>query len=107
LKLERGRWEGSAGLNVANSADSSTIEDTAEYRIQDGHEAIPSPVNGSLWKVLVSEGDAVESGQTVALVEAMKMEIHVHTPVRGRVSAVLAREGQPVSPGQNLLTVEL
>ncbi len=103
---ERQRWEAS-GLNVVAPSDSSSIQETAEYEIQDGHEAIPSPVNGSLWKVLVTEGDAVESGQTVALVEAMKMEIHVHTPVAGRVSAVLAREGQPVSPGQTLLAVEV
>jgi urea carboxylase len=103
---ERQRWK-AAGLDVGASADTSAIEETAEFEIKDGHEAIPSPVNGSLWKVLVSEGDAVESGQAVALVEAMKMEIHVHTPVGGRVSAVLAREGQPVSPGQTLLAIEV
>jgi urea carboxylase len=64
-------------------------------------------VNGSLWKLLVAEGDMVESGQTVALVEAMKMEINVQTPVAGRVSALLGREGQSVSPGQNLIAIEL
>ncbi len=103
---ERQRWEAD-GLNVAASADATVIEETEEYVIQDGHEAIQSPVNGSLWKLLVAEGDVVESGQTVALVEAMKMEINVQSPVAGRVSAVLGREGQSVSPGQNLMAIEL
>jgi urea carboxylase len=103
---ERQRWE-AAGLNVVASTDATVIEETAEYVIQEGHEAIQSPVNGSLWKLLVAEGDIVESGQTVALVEAMKMEINVQTPVAGRVSALLGREGQSVSPGQNLMAIEL
>ena len=103
---ERQRWE-AAGLNVVASTDATVIEETAEYVIKEGHEAIQSPVNGSLWKLLVAEGDIVESGQTVALVEAMKMEINVQTPVAGRVSALLGREGQSVSPGQNLMAIEL
>ncbi len=101
---ERLRWE-AAGLNVVSSADAGAIEETADFVLEDGHEAIQSPVNGSLWKLLVKEGDTVESGQTVALVEAMKMEIHVHAPVGGRVSAVLARESQSVSPGQTLIAI--
>ena len=103
---ERARWK-AAGLNVAASTDTAIVEEPAEYVIEDGHEAIPSPVNGSLWKMLVAEGDRVESGQTVALVEAMKMEIHVYTPVAGRVSIVFGREGRTVSPGQTLLAIEM
>jgi urea carboxylase len=101
---ERQRWA-AAGLNVASSGETDAIEDTADFVLEDGHEAIQSPVNGSLWKLLVAEGDRVESGQTVALVEAMKMEIHVHTPVAGLVSSVLVRESQSVSPGQTLLAI--
>jgi urea carboxylase len=103
---ERLRWE-AAGLNVTASADAAVIEATAEAVIEDGHEAVQSPVNGSLWKLLITEGDRVESGQVVALVEAMKMEINVHAPVAGRVSSILVREGQSVSPGQNLLAIEV
>jgi urea carboxylase len=101
---ERQRWA-AAGLNVASASETGAIEETADFVLEDGHEAIQSPVNGSLWKLLVAEGDRVESGQTVALVEAMKMEIHVHTPVAGLVSSVLVRESQSVSPGQTLLAI--
>jgi urea carboxylase len=101
---ERQRWA-AAGLNVASASDAGAIEETADFVLEDGHEAIQSPVNGSLWKLLVAEGDQVESGQTVALVEAMKMEIHVHTPVAGKVSSILVRESQSVSPGQTLLAI--
>jgi len=101
---ERQRWA-EAGLNVSSASETGAIEETADFVLEDGHEAIQSPVNGSLWKLLVAEGDRVESGQTVALVEAMKMEIHVHTPVAGLVSSVLVRESQSVSPGQTLLAI--
>ena len=104
FEAERQRWE-AAGLNVASASDAGVIEETADFVLEDGHEAVQSPVNGSLWKLLVAEGDQVADGQTVALVEAMKMEIHVHAPRGGRVSAVLARESQTVSPGQTLLAI--
>ena len=103
---ERIRWE-AAGLNAAAPMESGLVEETEEYLLTQDQEAIQSPVNGSLWKVLVKEGETVTAGQTVALVEAMKMEIHVHTPVGGKVSKVIGREGQTVSPGQLVLAVEM
>lgn len=103
---ERVRWE-AAGLNATTPMESTRVEEAEEYLLTTDQEAIQSPVNGSLWKVLVKEGETVTAGQTVALVEAMKMEIHVHTPVGGKISKVIGREGQSVSPGQTVLAVQL
>ncbi|MBS1828530.1 MAG: urea carboxylase [Acidobacteria bacterium] len=101
---ERERWR-VAGLDVTDSASSVATSDT-EIVIPDGHEAIFSPVTGNLWKLQVTEGDSVVEGQTVLIVEAMKMEIHVPSTTTGTVSALHVKEGQSVSPGQTLLTLK-
>lgn len=101
---ERERWR-VAGLDVTDSAASVVASDT-EIVIPDGHEAIFSPVTGNLWKLQVAEGDSVVEGQTVLIVEAMKMEIHVPSTTTGTVSALHVKEGQSVSPGQTLLTLK-
>jgi urea carboxylase len=101
---ERERWR-VAGLDVTDSAASVATSDT-EIVIPDGHEAIFSPVTGNLWKLQVVEGDVVVEGQTVLIVEAMKMEIHVPSTTAGTVAALHVKEGQSVTPGQTLLTVK-
>lgn len=101
---ERERWR-QAGLDVTESASSSTTS-TDEITIPDGHEAVVSPVAGSLWKLEVKVGDRVAEGQNVVIVEAMKMEIPVSSTCAGTVAALHVREGQSLTPGQTILTVQ-
>lgn len=93
------------GINLDSAVELTTIEETSDWVLEDGHEVVHSPVSGSLWKMLMTAGDSVEAGQVIALVEAMKMEIQIHSPTAGTVSAVRCREGQTVSPGQTLATI--
>ncbi len=65
-----------------------------------------APMPGKVWKVLVTPGDAVEAGQTLIIIEAMKMEHAIKAPRGGVVSAVLAREEEMVEPGHPLVTLE-
>jgi len=101
---ERERWR-VVGLDVTDSAASVATSDT-EIVIPDGHEAILSPVTGSLWKLQVKVGDRIEEEQSLLIVEAMKMEIHVPSTSAGIVAALHVNEGQPVLPGQTLLTLK-
>ena len=64
-----------------------------------------SPVAGSVWQVLVREDDEVEAGQTLAVVESMKMEFPVLAPSAGKVLRVQCRQGSGVSAGQAMLTL--
>jgi len=52
---------------------------------------------GSVWKLLVAAGDAVEEGQTLFILEVMKMEVPYEAPVSGTISRVLIAEGDSVS----------
>jgi biotin carboxyl carrier protein len=69
-------------------------------------QKIHSEISGSVWKVEVQPGQAVQAGQTLLIVESMKMEIPVEAPVAGTVREVLTAEGEPVQDGQWLLTLD-
>lgn len=68
-----------------------------------GHEAVPSPVAGAVWKLRAAEGDRVAAGQALLVLEAMKAEITAAAPRDGTVAALRCREGAVVAMGQRLL----
>jgi biotin carboxyl carrier protein len=61
---------------------------------------------GKVRKVLVREGDRVEEGQPLVLVEAMKMEFAIKAPYAGLVKRVLVQEAQQLSPGDRFVELE-
>jgi acetyl-CoA carboxylase biotin carboxyl carrier protein len=67
---------------------------------------IISEVTGSVWKVLVVVGDAVETDTPVILIESMKMEIPVLAPEAGLVSEILVAVGDPITEGQAVVTLK-
>ena len=54
---------------------------------------VKAHITGTVWKIEVKVGDAVAEGQTVVVLESMKMEMPVESPSAGKVSAVLVKEG--------------
>jgi acetyl-CoA/propionyl-CoA carboxylase biotin carboxyl carrier protein len=71
-----------------------------------GKDAVVSPMQGTVLAVEVADGDQVEAGQVICIVEAMKMENEVHTPRAGRVSELSVDPGQPVKTGQVICVVQ-
>ncbi|TVP89377.1 MAG: oxaloacetate decarboxylase subunit alpha [Pseudomonadaceae bacterium] len=68
-------------------------------------EAQPAPLAGNIFKILVNEGDTVEEGQVVIILEAMKMETDVCAVKGGTVASVNVKVGDAVSVGDTLLTI--
>jgi acetyl-CoA carboxylase biotin carboxyl carrier protein len=60
----------------------------------------------NVWKVLVQPGQSVAVGETLVILESMKMEIPVEAPVGGTVSAVHVEEGGVVQEGDVIATIE-
>jgi acetyl-CoA carboxylase biotin carboxyl carrier protein len=60
----------------------------------------------NVWKVLVQEGATVSAGETLVILESMKMEIPVESPVDGTVSAVKVEEGGVVQEGDVIAVIE-
>jgi acetyl-CoA/propionyl-CoA carboxylase biotin carboxyl carrier protein len=70
-----------------------------------GKDAIVSPMQGTVLAVEVAEGDEVQAGQVVCIVEAMKMENEVHAHRAGHVTELSVAPGQPVKTGQVICVI--
>ena len=71
-----------------------------------GRAAIVAPMPGKIVRVLVAEGDPVEAGQGILVVEAMKMQNELKAPRAGRVTSIAVKAGDGVNAGAVLATVE-
>ncbi|RVU30227.1 MULTISPECIES: sodium-extruding oxaloacetate decarboxylase subunit alpha [Neptunomonas] len=68
-------------------------------------EPVAAPLAGNIWKVQVSQGQAVQEGDVLVILEAMKMETEVRAAKAGTVTSVDVKEGDAVQVGDTLLTL--
>jgi acetyl-CoA carboxylase biotin carboxyl carrier protein len=106
-----------AGVVVADAAaggadGAATAATDGAEPAADGH-AIKAPLVGTFYRSsqpgappFVNEGDTVDAGQTVGIVEAMKLMNQVQADVAGKVSKILVEDGQWVEFEQTLLLIE-
>ena len=66
---------------------------------------VQAHITGTIWKIEVKPGDSVEEGQTLVIIESMKMEMPVEAPAAGKVESIAVAEGQAVDEGAVLLTL--
>lgn len=101
---ERGRWEASGqigdGADLADAVDENTDE-----ALPAGATAIIAPVPGSVWKIAIPPGQQVRQGDTLIVVESMKMEIPITAPTDGILTELRCAEGRAVSLGQILAVI--
>jgi acetyl-CoA/propionyl-CoA carboxylase biotin carboxyl carrier protein len=71
-----------------------------------GSGTISAPMQGTIVKVLVAVGDAVEAGQAVLVLEAMKMENHINAETAGTVKEIRVAAGDSVGTGDVLAVIE-
>jgi len=71
-----------------------------------GLSKVVAPLPGSIFKLLVKEGDAVKKGQPILILEAMKMENNILAEKEGVVNKVLVSEGASVLQGDILVEIE-
>ncbi len=100
---ERDRWI-VAGQSVIESQPEPE-EPVAEVALPPGGSFVAAHLPGSVWQVLVKEGDVVAEGDKLVILESMKMETAIAAPVAGIVHKLLCAQGRTVDPGQNLLVL--
>jgi acetyl-CoA carboxylase biotin carboxyl carrier protein len=66
---------------------------------------VQAHITGTVWKIEVKQGETVDEGQTLVIIESMKMEMPVESPVKGKVDQIAVAEGQAVDEGAVLLTI--
>jgi acetyl-CoA carboxylase biotin carboxyl carrier protein len=67
---------------------------------------VEAHITGTVWKIEVGVGDSVEEGDTVVILESMKMEMPVEAEDPGIVKEIRCTEGQSVSEGDTLVVLE-
>jgi len=92
--------QGEGGAASAPAASSSAPAPAAGEG-----EPLVAPLGGNIFKVLVSPGDAVEEGDVLIILEAMKMETEVRAPKAGTIGEVFIKVGDAVSPDDEMLTI--
>jgi urea carboxylase len=106
FEAERERWK-AAGQDVVTS-DETVAEagPDSELDLPENARPVASHVAGSVWKIEARVGDTVKAGQTLVIVESMKMEFALVAPCDGRLTHLFCKEGGAVSAGQDLLVIE-
>lgn len=67
---------------------------------------MPSPITGSVWKILVENGASIGEGETIVILESMKMEIRVKSPHNGRVIELRVKEGDSILEDDIIAIIE-
>ena len=66
---------------------------------------VEAHITGTVWKIEVAVGDDVDEGDTVVILESMKMEMPVEAEDAGTVTEILCEEGQAVNEGDALVVL--
>jgi acetyl-CoA carboxylase biotin carboxyl carrier protein len=84
---------GAAAIVAASRSKEAAVPDVVAH------------ITGTVWSIECAVGDLVEEGDTVAVLESMKMEMPVEAEEAGRVAEIRCSEGDPVSEGQVLVVL--
>ena len=71
-----------------------------------GADELLSPLQGNMWKVLVEQGQTVEEGQLICIIEAMKMENEITAHKAGVVETLSVKEGEPIQSGAPIAVIK-
>ena len=67
---------------------------------------VEAPITGTIWKVECEVGQEVAEGDTVVIIESMKMELPIDAEDEGKVTEIRCKEGQAVNEGDTLVVLE-
>ncbi len=105
FEAERQRWR-EQGLDhfISESNESISME---TLQIPEDCEGVNATIPGSVWKILVEEGETVEKGQKIFVLESMKMEFPVETDYSGKIEKIFIKLGEQIDAGQVLAAVRV
>jgi oxaloacetate decarboxylase alpha subunit len=89
---------------VKNIAAASSNPTSSPAPVGEGTD-VAAPLSGNILKILVAQGQPVNEGDVILILEAMKMETEVRSAVSGVVQQVIAKEGDAVQAGQTIMVI--
>lgn len=106
FEAERERWKTHGQEEYVSEDDLEEADEQGELDLPEGACAVGSPITGTVWKILIKEGQHVTAGSALVIIESMKMEFSVDATVSGAVQQIFCKEGGYVSTGQMLLVIQ-
>ena len=94
-----------AGRPSTGAAPRRARRGSSSSRSGGGEDTLPSPLQGNMWKVLVKEGETVEEGQLLCIIEAMKMENEITAHKAGTIAELPIVEGSAIQAGAPIATI--
>ena len=88
-----------------SSSDSGDSQEESNIPLANGKEDVCAPLSGTIWKILVSPNQSVKKGDTLVILEAMKMETEIKATRSGVVLNVSVKESDSVTVGQLILSL--
>lgn len=98
--------KGSVVPILASQEKSVPLAPSFSSGVDAGSGEIKAPIPGVISSISVKEGDTVKKGQTLLILEAMKMESEIAAPVDGKITKIIIKERSPVQEGDLLMVME-
>ena len=95
----------SAGAGARKAPKRADRRSASKSSSGGGPDVLPSPLQGNMWKVLVKQGDEVQEGQLLCIIEAMKMENEITAHKAGKIVELPITEGAPIQAGAPIATI--
>ncbi|OGD32695.1 MAG: hypothetical protein A2V45_05375 [Candidatus Aminicenantes bacterium RBG_19FT_COMBO_58_17] len=105
-KDKRHVWLNGRTYLVQSGKEEQRFAERGDERAQKGKSVVTAPMPGKVVKINVAEGEAVRKNQTLAIVEAMKMENEIKSPLEGFVKKIYVSAGDLVDSEKPLLELE-
>jgi acetyl-CoA carboxylase biotin carboxyl carrier protein len=83
-----------------------SVDATGDRTREECVTEIEAHITGTVWKIECAVGDEIQEGDTVAILESMKMEMPVESEDSGTVAEIRCEEGQSVNEGDTLVVLE-
>ena len=97
---------GSAAVSAPAAAPKAAPKTEPAKKSGGSGTAVTTGTAGKVFKVIASDGDSVKAGDTIVILEAMKMEIPVVAPADGTISSIVVSEGEDLASGATVAYLE-
>ncbi len=106
FQQERERWAARGEFDRQETSSANISSVILEPELPEGSMSINTHISANVWQVSVATGDSVNVGDTLVILESMKMEVSITSPVSGLVVALYCEPGKLVATGQMLCAIQ-
>jgi len=105
VAVQEGATAGAPAVAIPSAPTASSPAPAPTEKVAGEGTPLVAPLPGNIWKIVKSEGEAVDAGDVILIMEAMKMENDIVAPASGTIAQILVSTGDQVHTGQHLAII--